>query len=191
MSTDDLHYARTLYIDVEQLCWKDAIVPEGQKNSIIQVGLVEVDTLSLTIRRQQSYIVRPKTFEVSKYCTDLTGITYNQVLKEGRPILEVMNKIIKDFGPKNKMTFAWGNDDSPIRKDCIEANATNPFGRTIIDLGVMFRSTFLLKNRTALKNALEYLHIPFEGRAHDALVDATNLARLHCEMLRLTRQAKS
>lgn len=185
----DLHYARTLYIDVEQCCWEGP-APDGLANDIIQIGLVEVDTLALAIRRSRSYMVRPKKFEISTYCTNLTGITFEQVKQEGRPLNEITNNIIKEFGPKNKMCFAWGDDDSIIRQNCIDVNASNPFGRTIIDLGIMFRSTYLLKHNMALKNALQYLHIPFEGRAHDALVDASNLARLHCEMLRLTRAAK-
>jgi len=41
-----------------------------------------------------------------------------------------------------------------------------------------------------LKHALEYLEIPFEGRAHDALVDAKNTAMLHLEMIRRLRGTK-
>lgn len=188
-SSPNKHYTRSLYIDLEQACWMGR-PPEGLDNNIIQIGIAEADLINLKVTRTKRYYVRPRKFEINWYCTKLTGITHDDIIKQGRPLGEVMSSIQREFGPKNKMCFAWGRDDEDIQQECLTHSIANPFGNTIIDLGVMFRGSFLMKNNMKLHHALEFLGLAFEGRAHDAMVDATNTARLHIEMIRLLRGTK-
>jgi len=186
MTNSHHYYTRSLYIDLELSCWLGH-PPDGLDNNIIQIGLVEADLITLSISRRKAYYIKPAQFEISKYCTELTGITHQHIIKYGRPLTEVMTSIQNEYGPKNKMCFAWGNDNNSIQNECLQNNIANPFGRTIIDLGTLFRGTFLMKNRMKLKDALTFLGLPFEGTAHDALVDAENTAKLHLEMIRRLR----
>jgi inhibitor of KinA sporulation pathway (predicted exonuclease) len=174
---------RTLYLDLELTCW-DGPRPEGQFHEIIQVGVVEVDTLDLAITRKCAYYVTPEKSLVSEYCTNLTGITQRQVDRQGRPFYEVLNSITKKFGPKNKVCYTWGNDQEAVEYACDHDGLLSPF--TFINLSHFFSVTMGVKSMS-LEDALLLLNSSFKGRAHDALVDAENTAELHMAMIRRTR----
>ena len=189
MSPGNIHYDKALFLDLELTCWGPGIDPPfGMKSEIIQVGIVETDLVDLKITRDAVYYVKPNNYEISDFCTSLTGITAQDIKLKGRPFYEICNRITKDFGPKNKITYAWGSDNDCIVETCDRVHIKNPWGKMgIWDLGLIFRSSFLLKRRFNLEYALEYLGLDFEGKAHDAKVDARNTARLHLEMVRRMR----
>jgi inhibitor of KinA sporulation pathway (predicted exonuclease) len=174
------------FMDCEMLCWPDGTVPHGQTNHIIQIGAVEVDSETLKITRSKSYFIRPqsKHFEVSKYCTDLTGITRSRIIDEGHYFPEVMRTIKKEFAPQTKVTYAWGSDYEPIAEHCTKYSCSNPWAMNgIWDFGIIWRSAYNHKHKMPLADALESVGLKFKGRAHDAENDARALADLHNEML--------
>jgi ERI1 exoribonuclease 2 len=174
------------FIDTEMLCWPDGSCPHGQSNHIIQLGLVEVGTEQLSIAKKKSYFVRPqyKDFDVSSYCTALTGITRSKLISEGHYFPEVMRSIQKEFAPQNKVTYAWGSDFNPIAKYCVEYDCPNPWAETgILDFGIIFRSAYNHKHKMTLTDALSSMGLSFDGKAHDALNDALALALLHNKMM--------
>ncbi len=181
---------RSLYIDLELTCWENVLPPTGEKNEIIQIGLVEVDNSNLSIRREKNIYVKPIHSSISEYCTNLTGIKKSDISSKGRPLNEALSTIQKEFGPNSKMCFAWGKDNDAINDACIEMMIRNPFQESMIDLGLIFRSTFDIKQNLSLPAALEFLNLKFEGKQHDALVDAKNTAILHIEMIRRAREYK-
>jgi inhibitor of KinA sporulation pathway (predicted exonuclease) len=188
--SQNLTSQKIAYIDLEMLCWPNGECPANQTKHITQIGLVEIDTISLTVSRTANYYIRPenKNFEVSEYCTNLTKITKELLIKDGRRFPDVMNTIRNEFSPRNKVTFAWGSDNDPIVEHCNLYKCDNPWGSTgIWDLGVIFRSTYAIKPKLTLSKALKYLNVPFEGTPHNALYDAWSLAKLHIEMLRRIR----
>ena len=192
MSSTLLHN-KTQFIDLEMLCWDNKIIPEGQSQHIIQIGIVEVDAVDFTISRKQSYYVRPpnKNFECSDYCINLTGITKDKLIAEGHYLPQVMRTIFKDYCPSRKVTYAWGNDQKPISEQCRAATCDNPWETTgIWDFGVVFRNAFNMKNKLPLAKALAYLNVEFPGVAHDAMNDAHALALLHIEMMQRIRNYK-
>lgn len=175
------------------LCWAEGGSPQGQSNHIIQIGLVEVATETLAVTRSKSYYIRPQNreFEVSDYCTDLTGITRSTIIDFGRYFPEVMKTIQKEFAPQNKITYAWGSDFEPIAKHCDLYSSSNPWITTgILDFGVFFRSAYNIKNKLPLIDALAHVGLPFEGRQHNAEFDALALAHLHNETIRRIRQER-
>lgn len=187
MSPKNINHTRSLYIDLELTCWQGP-PPNGMNNEIIQLGLCEVDMVKLEITRSQRFYIRPKAaWEISPYCTKLTGITQDQITKLGRPFNEVLSTITNQWGPKSKMTYAWGNDFEDIQKTCHAMFIANPWSQ-IFDLGLTFRSSFLMRRAVNLEAALGFLDLEFEGKAHDALVDAKNTAALHIEMIKRLRQ---
>jgi len=138
------------YMDLEMQCWEDGITPANQTNHIIQIGIVEVDAEKLIISRQENYYIRPdnKNFEITEYCTNLTGITKKQLLSEGRKYSEVMQTIKNELSPRNKVSYSWGSDNEAIKEHCKNYNCHNPWQNTgIWDLGIIFQSTFLLKKK--------------------------------------------
>jgi inhibitor of KinA sporulation pathway (predicted exonuclease) len=42
---------------------------------IIEIGAVEMDLDNLNIIKEQAYIVRPRHLDISKRCSDITGVS--------------------------------------------------------------------------------------------------------------------
>jgi inhibitor of KinA sporulation pathway (predicted exonuclease) len=182
----DTESRRILYLDLELTCWEGGTPPPGQWSEIIQVGIVEVNTRTLSLTRSHNYFVKPCYSKVSAYCTELTGITQETVDRYGRPLVEVKRSILKQFGTSNKLVVAWGNDDRVIDfGNCVsgEVRVCDRF----LNLGHLFKLTYGLTANTSLYAAMAMLGVEPTGRQHDALDDATNLARLHIRMLEQAR----
>lgn len=176
------------------LCWSDGRKSDGLQNHIIQIGIVEVDALAQTpkITREESLLIRPidKNFEVSDYCTELTGITRAQLISKGRYFPDVMRSIKKSWAPQNKMTQAWGSDFEPIASHCTEYSVPNPWVDGISDFGMIYRAAYGFKHKTSLEQALYTSGLTFQGKPHDALNDAKNLAFLAIDMMGDLRKAE-
>lgn len=193
MSAQELRHNKILFLDLELLCWPDKIIPPLQQQHIIQIGLVQVDAVDLQITQRRGWYVRPnyKDYEVSEYCTNLTGITADILKEQGKPLPEVLNSIKKVMSPRNCVTYCWGEDNKPIQEHCQQYGIENPWEQTSIwDFGVFFRSAMNIKHRLPLANALEKLNLPFPGTAHDAVNDAAAVAALHIEMMKKIRGTK-
>ena len=65
-------------VDVEATCWAGE-PPAGQRNEIIEIGVCVLDLGSLERVEKRSLLVQPEHSEVSTFCTDLTGLTPEEV----------------------------------------------------------------------------------------------------------------
>jgi inhibitor of KinA sporulation pathway (predicted exonuclease) len=156
---------KVLVVDVEMTCWDE---PTDKVSEIIQIGVVEVDMVTLEITRRSMMYVTPVLNDLSDYCMNLTGITKRQVYKQGRPYADVINSLVKRFGLKNKMVFGWGRDDLAFGDDVDQ----------YINLSALYTMLLQTDTKYNLEEALKIEDIEFEGNAHDALVDAENTAKL-------------
>lgn len=178
-------YNKCLYLDLEftesNIGGVAKSVPE-----IIQIGIVEVNLKTLTITRKSSHLVRPVWRPViSEFITNLTGITNEEMKKSGRSLQELCNTLKKEYSLNHSMIMSWGNDGDILAKHIVEANIKT------INLGYLYCiETGLLKNKN-LREAIEECGLEFEGREHDAMWDAYNLAKLHCHMLNKYRIVQS
>jgi len=176
-------YNRMLFVDVELTCWEGE-PPAGEAPELIAIGIVDLKTDDLEIRREKLFIVRPQSSTISPFCSALTGITP----KEGAaapPLLEVVRTIGKTFGQSD--WCAWGRDDVLIREGCERAAAELPFLGGFHDLSAQVRGLLGLTYRLGLDEALERFDLDWEGPPHDALADARNLARLFMALARRLR----
>jgi len=177
------------FLDLELLCWENGDCPQDQSKDIIQIGIVEVNSEDLKISRNKSYFIRPKNknFDVSNYCTELTGITRSKLIDEGRYFPEAIQSIKKEFG-SGKFTYSWGSDFDPIAKHCIDYDCSNPWAEMgICDFGIIWRTAYNQKHKMSLEEALKSVGLNFVGIPHDAERDAYNFALLHNEMLKKIR----
>lgn len=183
-----LRNGRALVIDLELTCWAEGVPPPGQRREILEIGLVEIDTQDLVIRREGSWLVRPVASAVTPYCTELTGITAEEVAKEGRPLDEVLRSVANEFGPARKSLLAWGDDWHAIDEDCRALGCENPFPRdaslNIGRVGSLLWSGSARMGLDEARNALGLDDVP--GR-HRALADARAAAQVVLEMSRLAR----
>lgn len=128
---------RVLALDLELTCWENGVVPEGQRREIVEFGIVEADLKQMQVTRRASVLVRTRS-EVSDYFVELTGITREEIARDGHPLPEVLRTIAKDFGVSNKSIITWGNDFAAIARDCAFHGVDNPFrAETFLNIGQM------------------------------------------------------
>ena len=176
-------YNRILFVDVELTCW-DGAPPPGEVSEVIAIGIVDLKTDDLAIRREQMFLVRPQVSSISPFCTTLTGITPHEAAA-APPLPEVVRTIRKTFGQSD--WCAWGRDDALIRDSCERAGAELPFLGCFHDLAAQVRGLLGLTYRLSLEEALERFGLDWEGPPHDALADARNLARLFIALAKRLR----
>lgn len=169
---------RALFADLELTCW-DGLPPVGETSEIIQIGIAELDLESLQIRRTFSRIVKPTRSKVSPFCEELTGITPHMA-KAGRPFVEAANSARREFGEAPWM--AWGDDETALKDAAALHGCASPLPGPQTNLAMMFYQLMGITRRPGLTEALRLMGLEFEGRAHDALTDAINTARLFAAM---------
>ncbi len=176
-----LRYDRLLCIDLELTCWEEH-PPAGQRREIIEIGIVEADPRNLEIVREDRYLVRPASSEVSPFCTALTGLTAGELRRHGRPLLEVMRTVVATYGP--------GGSDPCMGRRLVGDRARlrgcgipNPFpGPASINLGQVYMLLTGATQRPSVSRALQELGLEFDGRPHGALVDARNTIAIYREL---------
>jgi inhibitor of KinA sporulation pathway (predicted exonuclease) len=182
---DTKHHTRSIYMDVELSCWAGP-PPPGVRQEIIEIGLVEMDLHTLEITRERSHFVRPKRWDISDRCTQLTGITQDDI-RSARPFPEVLKSLAEEFSPSKALCCTWGDDAALIAAACRSYGLRTPL-RNLLDLADLFQSLFLLKQTPSLRNAVTMLALEFEGVPHGALADARNTASVHAAVLRRMRR---
>jgi DNA polymerase III alpha subunit (gram-positive type) len=93
---DSILHDRALYLDLEFTCW-NAPPPPGMKPAIIEIGLAEMDLASLRITREATCFVRPRRWEISLKCAQLTGIT-SENIRGAKPLGAALQALLMDFG---------------------------------------------------------------------------------------------
>ncbi len=160
---------KVLIIDLELTCWD---IPTNDIPEIIQIGIVEVDIVERKITREREMFVKPQLTEISDFCTELTGITKKQVYKQGLEYSKAMDILNTKFGFANKLIIGWGRDDLAF-KDGVDQYMNLSYLYSMIN-----QTTTKFKLEDALKNE----NLVFEGKAHNALVDARNTAVLFLKL---------
>lgn len=178
------------------LCFLDL---EGTQFSheMIAIGAVKVylrrDKTIKRIHHGYYTLVKPKN-RIGKVVTDLTGITENDVKKNGvsfRVAIEQLRKYMgRDFSKCVFVTF--GSHDLRILAQSLAHNldAKKEDVQLIIKHHfdfAEFASSYIKdeKNNTySLANLLKLFNVEFKGTQHNALADAVNLAYLYDAFLK-------
>ena len=82
-----MNYQKIVFFDLEMCCWNEGDKSTGE---IIEIGLAEVDLVKMEIIKRAQYYVKPENDEISRFCTELTGITPKTIKRQGRPLSEVL-----------------------------------------------------------------------------------------------------
>lgn len=170
-----MNYNRVVCFDLEMCCWNNDGV--GTTGEIIEIGLAEIDLNRGEIVKRAQYYVKPEKDEISGFCFELTGITPRKIQKQGRPLEQVIQSMVKNFGGPNKIYAAWGRDDEILRLECQQKGINFPF-KEFLNLATLYRIKYRLKDKIGHKAAQQQLDIEWEGRQHSGYVDAYNLAKL-------------
>lgn len=134
------------------------------------------------ITEKSSYYVKPKYNPISKFCTNLTGITQKMV-DNANPLYEVINTINKKYSFSNSIVATWGQFDLYHLKKESEIIGANFNYNHSIDVKKLYGISNMLKHDIGLSKALEREKIEFIGKHHNAIYDAINTALLLIKIL--------
>ncbi|NXC15884.1 ERI2 exoribonuclease, partial [Corythaeola cristata] len=191
-------FAYLIVIDFEATCWRDA---RRRGPEIIEFPAVLLNTATGEIESEFHTYVQPQEHPIlSEFCTELTGITQDQV-DEGVPLnicLSQFLKWIQKIQKEKKIIFSsdipscstseakpctfvtWTDWDLGVclQYECKRKQLRKPdILNSWIDLKATYR-TFYNRKPNGLSGALQDLGIAFAGREHSGLDDSRNTARL-------------
>jgi inhibitor of KinA sporulation pathway (predicted exonuclease) len=165
---------KILVVDLEATCWKDGIAPKGEHQEIIEIGYCLFDLTTLERSDKTSILIIPTRSRVSKFCTDLTSLTQEQV-DQGITFYEACDQI-EHY--KHLPWSAWGDWDLKIMKNqCKAFGVQMPFSSRHINIKQLFSTVFNVK-KLGMQEALKICNIQLEGHHHRGHDDAWNTALL-------------
>jgi inhibitor of KinA sporulation pathway (predicted exonuclease) len=185
--------------DLEATCWDgetSRYVPIREEldslnaMEVIEIGAVAVSSAAIEARLSKKFdylgefdaFVKPTIHPtLSKFCTDLTSITQEDVDRSAT-IEDVLPEFIewaRSFDGEAKFV-SWGMFDKAIFERMKNKQ------RKDIDISYLVRNHFSAKHRArkmgcfakGLGRTMDRLHIPFEGRQHRGIDDARMITKI-------------
>lgn len=169
-----------IVFDLEATCWATKEEQASNTSEIIQIGAAKLSLAKGEITDTFECLVRPKhSKELSDYCTELTGITTDQV-RSAEYFEQVYPKFVRFCGSRYKHTLiAWGAyDGKEIENACQAHNLELKHPRHYINASLLFKEKHGLPKKIGLHRAVEHCGFEFEGTQHNALHDALNTAKV-------------
>ncbi|MEU2157347.1 3'-5' exonuclease [Streptomyces sp. NPDC019396] len=164
-------------VDVEATCW-DGDPPPGAVSEIIEVGLTVVDLAKGERVARHRILVRPSRSAVSAFCTELTGLTQEEV-DTGVGFAEACRLLAKEHQAGMRPWASWGDyDRHQFTRQCGATGAGYPFGRQHTNAKATFTKAYGLRKRPGMARALSIAGLQLEGRHHRGEDDAWNIAAL-------------
>ncbi|MDL2344168.1 3'-5' exonuclease [Deinococcus sp. MIMF12] len=168
-------------VDVEATCWAGE-PPPGQRNEIIEIGICVLDLESLERLEKRSVLVRPEHSEVSAFCTQLTGLTSEEVAT-GLSFREACDVLRREFHSDSRPWASWGDyDRRQFERQCV-GDVRYPFSSRHTNAKQVYASGYGL-NRPGMARALRHTGLPLDGTHHRGADDAWNIAALIARMVR-------
>lgn len=186
---------RVFVVDIEATCWETREEQGNQPNEIIEIGICEL-TRANGVQNVSSYVVRPGRTKVSKFCTELTGWTQEDV-DGGADILTTIQQIGDDYGfTKDHIWCSFGEYDR-IKLSSREGERgglhhlygitrdQNPFDqlRSHFNVKTLMALRENLSKELGMARALAHYGLKLEGRHHNGADDAANIARILMKVL--------
>ena len=175
-----MHY---IVFDLEATCWQGNTMDREQE--IIEIGAYRVNGYGEWIDHFQAFVKPVMNPRLSAYCTDLTGITQEQVNKAktfGSVFHSFEDWYHNEDGPQ--LLCSWGGKDrGMIIDECKRHDLDHSFLPQCLNLKAQYASIFRLSKEVGLLKALEYIEIDFEGSHHRAKDDAFNTTKLFLHLL--------
>uniref|UniRef100_U3J7Q5 ERI1 exoribonuclease 2 n=1 Tax=Anas platyrhynchos platyrhynchos TaxID=8840 RepID=U3J7Q5_ANAPP len=196
-------FGHLVVVDLEATCWRGE---RRHSPEIIEFPAVLLNTATGEIEAEFHTYVQPQEHPVlSEFCTELTGITQNQV-DEGVPLnicLSQFLKWIQKIQQEKKIVFSSDTPSNSISEakpctfvtwtdwdlgvclqyECKRKQLRKPdILNSWIDLKATYKAFYNRKPK-GLNGALQDLGLTFVGREHSGLDDSRNTARLAWRMI--------
>ncbi len=157
----------------------------NRRQEIIELAAYSVNGYREWNDKFQRFIKPTENPRLSVYCTDLTGITQEQVSK-AKKFDRVFNEFQEwvESHDQPQLICTWGAKDMVIiRDECHAHDLDCSFLPHSIDLKSQYAKFHQLSREVGLLKALDYTGIEFEGSPHRAADDAFNTTRLFLHYL--------
>lgn len=163
-------------IDVEATCWNGP-APDGQEMDIIEIGLCVVDMHSRERVGRDRILVRPERSRVSAFCTELTGLTQEEV-DTGVDFRTACAALAERHAAGSRPWGSWGEYDRlQFERQCAALGVPYPFAPRHTNAKRVFAEANGLRPK-GMAEALRHAGLPLEGRHHSGADDAWNIAAL-------------
>lgn len=150
---------------------------------IIEIGAVKLDEQDRIIDTFKTYVKPVLNDKIAAKITKMTGITTDMVID--RPLLqESMNAFTAWCGPDCEI-YAWSESDlRQIQKEYQVKNIPaseqlNTLQDHWHDFQQILGDMCHIQCQLSLEDAVRIVGMDFSGKAHDALTDATNTAKIY------------
>lgn len=164
-------------VDVEATCWEGP-PPPGQLNEIIEIGLTVLDIGRGQRLSKNRVLVRPEQSTVSPFCTQLTGLTQEQV-EHGVTFAEACRTLTAHWGTDVVPWASWGDyDRKQFTRQCERAEVVYPFTADHTNAKARFAVSHSLHRPVGMARALDIAGLALEGRHHRGDDDSWNIAAL-------------
>lgn len=173
-------------VDVESTCWEGGRAPAGQQSEIIEIGICLLNLKTFERSEGRSILVRPEQSRVSFYCTELTTLTQDVLMREGYPFREACEIIRGLYLTRERPWASWGNyDRSMFQAQCKERRVGYPFSPIYVNAMKLFRELEARSHKgIGMAAALEMTGFRLEGTHHRGEDDAWNIAGMISYLLR-------
>ncbi|QBD80211.1 exonuclease domain-containing protein [Ktedonosporobacter rubrisoli] len=179
---------QVLIVDIEATCWQTSI-PPGQESEIIEIGLCLLDVASWKPQDKTSILVRPERSTVSPFCTQLTGLTQEQV-EQGVSFAEACKLLQTAYASHERIWASYGEADRlRFERQCHSRQVAYPFAPRHINIKALFALWYGLPHEVGMSTALEIAGLPLEGTHHRGDDDAWNIAALFAGMMKHGRSS--
>jgi inhibitor of KinA sporulation pathway (predicted exonuclease) len=163
-------------VDVEATCWAGP-PPPGQVNEIIAIGVCVVDVAGRTRVRRDEILVRPVRSRVGAFCTELTGLTQEQV-DTGLSFAGACAALVERHDAGSRPWTSWGDyDRKQFQRQCADVDVPYPFASRHVNAKAVFAEAHD-RRPMGMARALAHAGLPLEGRHHNGGDDAWNIAAL-------------
>jgi inhibitor of KinA sporulation pathway (predicted exonuclease) len=165
-----------LIIDIESTCWDGGFPPRGETNDIIEIGLCPLEVATGRRLEKRSILVRPERSKVSKFCTELTTLTQEQV-DRGIAFKDACKILEDEYHSSERLWASYGDyDRRQFEKQCRDEGVRYPFGPSHLNVKTLFALTRGLPSEVGLPQAMALLGLSLEGTHHRGHDDAWNIA---------------
>ena len=167
-----------IILDLEATCWQGNDM--NRRQEIIELGAYRVNGYREWIDSFQKFVKPVEHPRLSAYCTELTGISQDQVTK-ARPFEEVYYQFQEwlEHHDQPQIICTWGAKDMVIiREECRAHDVDQDAFPQSINLKSQYADMHQLGKEVGLLKALEFTGIEVEGSPHRAIDDAYNTAHL-------------
>ena len=182
LPTMETHGRYLNVVDVEATCWSGKQPPD-QVSEIIEIGLTVLDVHERVRVAKHQIMVRPQRSTVSEFCTELTGLTQEQV-DTGVTFAEACDQLRREHYADSRAWASWGDyDRKQFLRQCDATKVPYPFGSVHTNAKQQFAVANGWPKGVGMHQALAVAQLPLEGRHHCGADDAWNIAALILQMM--------